>query len=1331
MRQIVFMACKDCGEEFRYAAEAASRDRREGRSAPERCPQCRPKHSKEYGALGVSHNDVLQLRRDGTGGLAQFVRKRPPPREEAPAPASIEPMPIEEIIGPPETPGTVLHGLLHDTRRVHVVVGPTGSGKSTWLPFRLVTCEALVARGPIVITQPRVPATTGPAEFVAELYYGDKKLLGPGVAIGYRYSDVGTSMTDSANRLVFMTDGTLLNELRSGEVGRYSLIIIDEAHERSVNIDRILSLLRLKLDRFPHLQVMISSATVDATTFETFFGGPGQVAVYEGRGFTYPILDLFADESVAHHPNVWDAAGARDAVWEIVDDATRAREQLGAACWSYRGQPGWQLRHYPAFEALVFQGEMDAATEEALAAAQPGAAWPPAIRELAARSRRRRSVGSGDVGRLESIGGSRQPPRGPGPARVGPDIVKRLVHAVVGEIECVIERDLAEASRRRDRWTRRDRWGELGWDAATGQAWTRLAEPYPVGHVLAFLPTVPAIKECARLVARRLKDRGWDKDTAVLRFFREAPEEEKKRAMAKVGEIDPPELRKIVIGTNLAETSLTLDGLVYVIDSGLICEEYYDRAQGGKSLATVFHSQAGCRQRVGRVGRKAPGEAYRLYTRAELRAQAPYTTPQIARSSPEAVVLDLVQAGVAPDPSAIRSALMSAPPEAEMKQAVVELRRVRAVDDDGDVTARGLELAATPGESLMASQLLSEADRFGVLWEMAVFLAILRLASIKAPGGPWFALWVPTDAAVPDDVGADDEDEEPEPARTPEDAAWSNPYFLGDILAKRLALAEACLDDLELYLRVWQGWFGAGTEEARRDWARAHGVSHGALLRAAEIIGVTETEMAERGTLRAFWDFGQKGLMSRDVDFARLDIVRFLYAAGFPDRIYRRASEHDASFSRLVPVRPSRPASLHRESGWVARVGPRPPLADDSRPRLWCVATAKVTQGTPGGAGKERLRHVVWLSPEWVKAGPPTFELSPAGLARRLMPVADRARAGLGRAPFLDGAVRAGFRWPMPTIPQPTALEIEQWRVRLGPWVEGAVAVPATVAHVVDYPGFLGKPLAFAQVPGGPLVPCDFKGQAPPATGQHIEARLEARDGFLRARAILPAEGSVSSAGASGQPSASASSPVSRGKVVALPKRETAGEASRGAAPVAIPANLVLAGEVMRAEASEARRGLVVRVTQEPYRDLEVFVEAQGPATSAPRAAGSNVVVRTLGEQGGGPVAALLAEPAAGESSPAHSWPVGTRLEGEVVQVHRIAGLCRIDITGADGRPHRWNAVVPPRLSGLGAGSRAWVRITAWKAAGVEAWPHLEVEGPAGPGDGRGGNVRSGRGGSS
>lgn len=165
---------------------------------------------------------------------------------------------------------------------VVVVSGDTGSGKTTQLPQ--ICHAALPGKGLIGCTQPRRVAAVSLARRVAEEMRGE---LGGLVGVQVRFLD----QTSERTRIKFMTDGILLGETRSDrQLRRYDVIIVDEAHERTLNIDFTLGYLRNLLDKRRDLKIVISSATLDVERFSEFFGGAPVVEI-EGR--TFPVEDHY------------------------------------------------------------------------------------------------------------------------------------------------------------------------------------------------------------------------------------------------------------------------------------------------------------------------------------------------------------------------------------------------------------------------------------------------------------------------------------------------------------------------------------------------------------------------------------------------------------------------------------------------------------------------------------------------------------------------------------------------------------------------------------------------------------------------------------------------------------------------------------------------------------------------------------------------------------------------------------------------------------------------------------------------------------------------------
>ena len=179
--------------------------------------------------------------------------------------------------------------------------------------------------------------------------------------------------------------------------------------------------------------------------------------------------------------------------------------------------------------------------------------------------------------------------------------------------------------------------------------------------------------------------------------------------------------RKVVLASSIAETSLTIDGVRVVIDSGLARRPRFDRATGLTQLVTERAAQSSVTQRAGRAGRTAPGVAWRLWEKAATGGLPRFDPPEILESDLTGLTLDLACWGVA-DPAALR--WLDAPPVPAFAEARATLRSLEAIDDDGRPTVHGRRVAALPLPPRMAHMLVRAADHglAGVAAEVAVLL---------------------------------------------------------------------------------------------------------------------------------------------------------------------------------------------------------------------------------------------------------------------------------------------------------------------------------------------------------------------------------------------------------------------------------------------------------------------------------------------------------------------------------------------------------------------------------------------------------------------------------
>jgi len=685
--------CKDCGSEFGYSHASLQADRQRGLSRMERCVACRKRHGREIGTMGMSHYTPPLARPLiaplVTGGLGAVEH---PERLHVPVERSSRLSEFRPNFG--ITDADVIDLIrVFDDKQVAVIEAPTGSGKSSFLPYRLMMPPDSISkghftnRGQILITQPRVAATTTLPTFVARDLHGST--LGPGFDIGYRHSK--DRSTDRRNKLLYATDGSLINWIVGDRLADFSLIMIDEAHERSINIDLILGLLKARLSRHPDLRLLIASATIDAKLFVNYFGGPSRVGHLQFRG----------------------------------------RE---GADFGYEGP------HYSVDTPL------------------PTRSWP---REMGSRA-------------VDAVAGL-------------------LVRQAAGE----------EVS----------------------------------GDILCFLHSIRKIEDSCDILRERLKRDGGKSGVDVYPLYASVGAAGQSRAIApsKKGRT------KVVFATNVAETSLTIKGIVHVVDSGLISQSGWDPVRLIKTVEPRIHSQAGCKQRWGRAGRVARGIVHCLYTKQQFDAFPPHTIPEIRRAPLEAVVLAAHAAGVEDIES---FDWIEAPAALELSRARQALAARGAIDEDGDITAHGLELNRFAADTDHAN-LMVLADRLACAVEMATLLAMGEV------GLKHLLQW---------------------------NRDWDAHTRL-DALERHDALRAHCQDDLELLLALWAAWEHHNAAGTAEPWCTAACLREQAFR--AEVAPARERLLSPL-------EGRKKDSSRRPVSLRLVDRVRMVLAYGMPDRVYVR-----------------------------------------------------------------------------------------------------------------------------------------------------------------------------------------------------------------------------------------------------------------------------------------------------------------------------------------------------------------------------------------------------------------------------------------------------------
>jgi ATP-dependent helicase HrpB len=237
------------------------------------------------------------------------------------------------------------------------------------------------------------------------------------------------------------------------------------------------------------------------------------------------------------------------------------------------------------------------------------------------------------------------------------------------------------------------------------------------GDVLVFLPGAGEIRRAADALAA-LADSA---SLLILPLHGDLPPTEQLRA------VRPADRRKIILSTNVAETSVTIDGVVAVIDSGLARLAGHSPFSGLSTLTTGKISQASAIQRAGRAGRTRPGRALRLFTRHDFDSRRDFDLPEVSRLDLAEPVLALAALGIA---EAAAFPWFDAPPAAALGAASELLRRLGAVDRQGQVTEIGRAMLRLPLHPRLA-RLVVEGERRGVGGEAAALAAMIEERDIE------------------------------------------------------------------------------------------------------------------------------------------------------------------------------------------------------------------------------------------------------------------------------------------------------------------------------------------------------------------------------------------------------------------------------------------------------------------------------------------------------------------------------------------------------------------------------------------------------------------------
>jgi ATP-dependent RNA helicase DHX8/PRP22 len=246
----------------------------------------------------------------------------------------------------------------------------------------------------------------------------------------------------------------------------------------------------------------------------------------------------------------------------------------------------------------------------------------------------------------------------------------------------------------------------------------------PMGDILLFLTGQEEIDTSCEILYERMKALGPNvPELLILPVYSALPSE----MQSKIFEPAPPGSRKVVIATNIAETSITIDHIYYVIDPGFVKQNAYDPKLGMDSLVVTPISQAQANQRAGRAGRTGPGKAFRLYTESAYQSEMlPATIPEIQRQNLSNTILVLKAMGIN---DLLHFDFMDPPPVNTMLTALEELYALSALDDEGLLTRLGRKMADFPMDPSLAKVLIASVD-IGCSDEMLTIVAMLNLPNV-------------------------------------------------------------------------------------------------------------------------------------------------------------------------------------------------------------------------------------------------------------------------------------------------------------------------------------------------------------------------------------------------------------------------------------------------------------------------------------------------------------------------------------------------------------------------------------------------------------------------
>jgi pre-mRNA-splicing factor ATP-dependent RNA helicase DHX38/PRP16 len=243
------------------------------------------------------------------------------------------------------------------------------------------------------------------------------------------------------------------------------------------------------------------------------------------------------------------------------------------------------------------------------------------------------------------------------------------------------------------------------------------------GDILVFMTGQEDIEITCELVQERLNALNDPPKLSILPIYSQMPAD----LQAKIFDKAPPGVRKVIVATNIAETSLTVDGIMYVVDAGYSKLKVYNPRMGMDTLQITPISQANASQRAGRAGRTGPGKAFHLFTEAAFKDELYIQTiPEIQRTNLSNIVLLLKSLGVK---DLLDFDFMDPPPQDTITTSLFDLWALGALDNIGELTRIGSKMIAFPMDPSLAKLLITSED-YGCSEEMLTIVSMLSVPNV-------------------------------------------------------------------------------------------------------------------------------------------------------------------------------------------------------------------------------------------------------------------------------------------------------------------------------------------------------------------------------------------------------------------------------------------------------------------------------------------------------------------------------------------------------------------------------------------------------------------------